>query len=178
MKQWARVLVGMAALLLWASGATVFAAGYGAAGCGPGSVVANPKNETGHQAYAAMINMSAGSNLYVISIPTVQQSAITSGTSNCGNSAKIKNYAAQDAFAQSTYQELAKEMAAGDGETVRTLAALMGCPKEQEAGFARFVKNSYPSIFPSDQVPSADMLQQLKAEMSRDPELAGACRSL
>ena len=172
------VLVGVATLLLWASGSSVFAAGYGAAGCGPGSVVANPKNETGHQAYAAAINMSAGSNLYVISIPTVQQSAITSGTSNCGSSAKVKTYAAQDAFAQGTYQELAKDMAAGDGETVRTLAALMGCPKEQEAGFARFVKNSYPSIFSSDQASSAEMLQQLKAEMSRDPELAGSCQSL
>ena len=155
------VVVAMLFTLTIASSA--FAAGYGAAGCGFGGMVIKD-NKILPQIGAWFLNGLLGNQTF----------AMTSGTSECKNalsSAQLE----QNQFVENNYSNLAKEMAAGEGENLSTLAGLLGCPAEQVGSFASFSKESYPSIFTSDETTPTEMLTALKKELSSRPELAAAC---
>ncbi len=170
-----RTLLAMVGLLFTLTiASSAIAAGYGAAGCGPGSVVVNQSNEMGHQLVASMMNMSWG----YAGIPTSQMSAITSGTSNCGKSGLILAEKEPNVFVENNYQTLAKEMAAGDGEHLKTLAGLLGCAPNQTNHFATFAKENYDSIIVSEQGTPSEMLASLKKGLSSDPELAASCTKI
>jgi len=155
------VVVAMLFTLTIASSA--FAAGYGAAGCGFGGMVIKD-NKILPQIGAWFLNGLLGNQTF----------AMTSGTSECKNalsSAQLE----QNQFVENNYSNLAKEMAAGEGENLSTLAGLLGCPAEQVGSFASFSKESYPSIFTSDETTPTEMLTALKKELSSRLELAAAC---
>jgi len=141
-----------------------FAAGYGAAGCGLGSMVFG--NEPGIiQIFAATTNGTSGSQTF----------GITSGTSNCDASGIILAEREDDLFAAQNFDTLTKEMAVGNGEHLDTLAGLLGCPSSQRAVFASFVQENYEAIFTSDQTTADEMLRAVKDGMFRNPVLSSSC---
>jgi hypothetical protein len=165
-----RIPLLLAALFMTAAiASTAFAAGYGAAGCGWGGKEIGKKNDILAQLGATLLNNFSGNSTF----------AMTSGTSGCSKQmGLVTAESEQTLFVQNNYNGLAKEMAAGEGESVNTLAGLLGCSADQNHSFASFTKQNYDSIFVSEQTTPSDMLASLKKGMSADPTLSASCSKI
>lgn len=148
---------------------SALAAGFGAAGCGWGGKVIK-QNDQLSQLGAWLLN-SFSSN---------QTFAMTSGTSGCSKvlGGAVMADAEQTRFVENNYHGLAKEMAAGEGEDMNTLAGLLGCSTDQTENFASFAKRNYGSIFKSEENTPSEMLASLKEGLSDDPVLSASCRKI
>ncbi len=143
---------------------TVFAAGYGSAGCGLGSIVIG--SESGmKQVFAATTNGTSGSQTF----------GITSGTSNCEDNGLIKLSKEREVFAQENYTSLVKEMAQGQGENLSTLASLYQCSTESHQAFGTMTQEKFEYLVINDQTTSAELLGQLENELTSHDKLAKAC---
>jgi len=149
--------------LLFASSA--FAAGYGAAGCGWGGKVIGKNNDQLAQLGATILNGFSGNQTF----------AITSGTSGCGKSGLVTAESEQTLFVANNYPSLVKQMAAGEGEDLATLAGLLGCAPDKAGQFASFTQRNYGSIFTSAEATPSEMLTSLKQNLSGDPMLSTTC---
>jgi hypothetical protein len=106
-----------------------FAAGYGSAGCGLGSIVLGDKPGF-MQVFAATTNGTSGSQTF----------GITSGTSNCGSAGK-----SSEQFIEANKASLGNDIARGQGETIDSLATIMNVSNKTE--FAAALKSQYSEIF-------------------------------
>ena len=157
------LLVAMLVSLLFASSA--FAAGYGAAGCGWGGKVIGKNNDQLAQLGATILN----------NVSTNQSWAITSGTSGCGKSGLVTAESEQTLFVANNYDSLVKQMAAGEGEDLATLAGLLGCAPDKAGQFGSFTQKNYRSILTSAEPTPSEMLTSLKQNLSGDPMLSTTC---
>jgi len=123
-----------AALLVMVPVAGYARAPYGMAGCGLGSLVFGPENG---QVSAATTNGTAFNQGFGISF----------GTSNCIDPTKTAALEAQQQFIADNYSTLSREMAQGDGETLRAFAGAMGCNNQSYSTFATQMQTSYARIF-------------------------------
>jgi hypothetical protein len=87
-----------------------------------------------------------------------QTFAITSGTSGCKKTKLVMNEAAQE-FVASNMDQLAKEIAMGQGESVDTLAELLMV--EDKAAFANALQSNYTSIYTSQNVEMKDVVDNI-----------------
>ncbi|MDN5936351.1 MAG: DUF3015 domain-containing protein [Nitrosospira sp.] len=161
MGRYSRIAIAASLFLLPVS---VFAAGYGAAGCGLGSMVMGSQPGV-EQIFASTTNATLGSQTF----------GITFGTSNCGDHGLIKITKEREVFAQENYTSLVKEMAQGKGESLYTLASLYQCPAGSHQEFGTMVQAKFDSLVPSDQTTSTELLSQLENQLTRDPTLAKSC---
>lgn len=161
MGRYSRIAVAASLFLLPVS---VFAAGYGAAGCGLGSELLGPKPGA-TQVFAATTNGTSGSQTF----------GITSGTSNCGDHGLVNLSKEREVFAQENYTSLVKEMAQGKGENLYTLASLYQCPAASHQEFGTMVQDKFDNLVASDQTNSAELLSQLENQLTRHPTLAKSC---
>jgi len=157
------LLVAMLVSLLFASSA--FAAGYGAAGCGWGGKVIGKNNDQLAQLGATILNGFSGNQTF----------AITSGTSGCGKSGLVTAESEQTLFVANNYHSLVKQMAAGEGEDLATLAGLLGCAPDKAGQFGSFTQKNYRSILTSAEATPSEMLTSLKQNLSGDPMLSTTC---
>ena len=161
MKRYSLIAAAASLFLLPVS---VFAAGYGAAGCGLGSMVFGQKKGI-EQVFAATTNGTFGSQTF----------GITFGTSNCGDHGLVKLSKEREVFAQENYTSLVKEMAQGKGENLSTLASLYQCPAAKHQEFGTMVQEKFDSLVASDQTTSTELLSQLENQLTRHPTLANSC---
>ena len=118
----------------------VFAARYGTAGCGLGSLIFK-KQKGMVQIFASTTNGTFGNQTF----------GITSGTSNCrGGSGKAPTY-----FIEANKQALATEIAKGNGETMDSLLVMYGC--EEKTGINKALQKNHGAIF-SDANESAEQI--------------------
>ena len=108
---------------------SVFAAGYGSAGCGLGSMILG--SEKGFtQVFASTTNGSSGSQTF----------GISSGTSNCGSGGKTATQ-----FIEVNKAALGNDIARGEGETISALSEIYGCSNLDS--FSSTLKSNYEKIF-------------------------------
>jgi hypothetical protein len=107
-------------------------------------------------------------NKWVVLYPTIW-------TSNCDASGIVLAEKEQEMFVEKNFPNLAREMAAGGGEHLQTLAALLGCPSDKATQFAAFTQQNYEVIFVSDRTTPTDMLNTVKDKMAKDPALSVSC---
>lgn len=158
-----RTLIALAASLLFLP-MSVFAAGYGPAGCGLGSMVIGSKPGM-EQVFAATTNGTSGSQTF----------GITSGTSNCGDHGLVNLSKEREVFAQENYTSLIKEMAQGKGENLSTLASLYQCPATTHREFSTLVQEKFDVLVANDQTTSAELLSKLDNQLMQHPNLAQSC---
>ncbi len=116
----------------------VFAAGYGTAGCGLGSLVIG--SQPGFmQVFAATTNGTSGSQTF----------GITSGTSNCAGGGKTATQ-----FIDVNKASLLNDAARGDGQTLSALSEIYGCKNSAE--FSTLVKSNYSTIFATKDTATID----------------------
>ena len=159
MKKYILAIIGT---VLFSSSA--FAAGYGDAGCGLGSLLFD-KQPGPVQILAATTNGTSNN----------QSFAITSGTSNCDAKGFDTTRLEQEQFVENNFSGLAKDMATGQGEQLTALAGLMGCPTAQQPRFDTVAQQNYQAIFASDSTTPVDVLTAVRSVVASDSELSTTC---
>lgn len=136
--------------------APAFAAGYGDAGCGLGSMV------FGSQRGAVQILAATTNGIFA-----TQTFGITSGTSNCGGLGAGGDVVR--AYVQANQEIIAKDAARGDGETIVALAAISGCASADAVGAK--LQTDYATIFPNQSMSSYDVTKNILASLRSDASL-------
>ena len=117
-------------------------------GCGLGSQVIKDDSSAVMLALQATTNGTSGNQTF----------GITSGTSGCKKANFVMNERAEE-FVASNMDILAKEIAAGHGESLDTLAELLNV--QDKAAFAVALQSNYNSIYTSKQVEMSDVLDNI-----------------
>jgi len=156
-------LLFTAAISLSLGASAVAAKGYGAAGCGLGSIVFG--NKPGLvQVLAATTNGTFYS----------QTLGITSGTSNCSDSGAFQEKQ-REVFAAVNMSGLEQEMAAGKGEKLTAFANLFGCPVSSAEQFGSMTRKNFEKLVRHTDEPSS-LVKMIKQNIASDKTLAVACR--
>ena len=149
-------IILLAAVCMLIGAGTAFAGGNTNTGCGLGSLL---WDELGHggkgqslliQVCEATTNGTFGSQTF----------GITTGTSNCDKpSVMVKNDAFQ--FAAANLDNLAKDIAMGQGETLATFAELMEIPAAQRAAVYSQLQTNFSRIFTSAHVQAGTVVENI-----------------
>jgi hypothetical protein len=146
-----RKLVVAAALVV---STQVYAAPYGTAGCGLGSLVFGDQKGI-VQIFAATTNGTFGTQTF----------GITTGTSNCQDSGTPK--LAVKVFIETNKEALAKDISRGQGETLKNLATLAGCTDVSATGAV--LQKNFGVIFPNAQVSPDQVSDQILPLLAQKP---------
>ena len=146
-----KLLVMVAALSLIVAG-SAFAAG-GNTGCGLGTLIfKDAQNQsTLVQVVAVTTNGTLGNQTF----------GISSGTSECTQPAKIVRNERLNEFVQANLDDLARDISAGKGETLSTVAELLGVPSADRAAFNANLQANFQQIFPTPGVEYAHVVDTI-----------------
>jgi len=133
----------MTVVVLGAFSAAAFAADYGSAGCGLGSLAFKKNDMT--QVLAATTNGTFGSQTF----------GMTFGTSGCNNEGLVKVGMARESFIEANYKDLSRDAAKGNGEYVTNLAKLYGYTPENAWQFTQLLQKNHTVIFGNNNVKTA-----------------------
>jgi hypothetical protein len=120
-------------------------------GCGLGAVVfkdGQANNSLLLQLVATFLNGLCGNGTF----------GITSGTSDCAPPAKTASNDRLNEFAYKNLDDLARDIAAGKGETVTTVAVLLDVPPESRPAFYQNLQSRFTEIFPGPSVDTAHVV--------------------
>jgi hypothetical protein len=131
-------------------------------GCGPGSKLFEGQSGVGPQIFAITTNGSSGADTF----------GITSGTSGCTSDGVVNSNWKTALFIQNNKERLARDMSSGSGETLASLAHLLGVQAQDESAFNRLAKDNVARIFPSDEVPTEQVIVALRGVLASDAVLA------
>jgi hypothetical protein len=148
------------AALIFLAPATSFADNVG--GCGWGSKLFDGQSGLFPNAFAAISNGFYGTNTF----------GMTSGTSGCTSDGVIKSNWKTAMFIDGNKHALARDMSTGSGETLESLAAVMGVRDEHKAAFFRLAKDNYARIFHDGNVSTGVVMVSLKDVLNSDSTLA------
>jgi len=156
-----RTILAIAVLGVTVSGG-VARAGDPDVGCGWGSSAFNGKKGVAPKVMAATTNSCLGSQTF----------GISSGTAGCTQGGVVRAEAQLNMFAGANLDQLASEVAAGQGEALDTLAHLLGIADADKPAFFQLAKGNFDLLFPSDQATAGQMLSALNSLMAADRQLA------
>ncbi len=121
-------------------------------GCGLGSIAwEGQSNGLLTQTMAATTNGTFGNQTF----------GISSGTSNCEQFKTWTYNEKVDTFVADNMDNLARDIARGQGEYVNTLALLMEIPKAKKDTFRSELQAHFSDIYPSDQVTYSEVVQNI-----------------
>ncbi len=140
---------------------TAFAAGQARrnTGCGLGTMLFKDSADDKWllQALQATTNGTFGNQTF----------GITTGTSECERATKIASNERLNQFVADNMDNLAKDIAMGQGEALDTLAELMGVSAEERPGFYSKLQANFSNIFTSPDVQAAQVLDNIVTIYSR-----------
>ena len=106
-----------------------------------------------------------------------QTFGITTGTLGCSSEGVITADARLRMFAGANLDNLARDMAHGQGETLDAFATLMKVSDADKPAFFAFTRSHFTDLFTDDDVTAGEMLAQLDKLLATDPTLASYARS-
>jgi hypothetical protein len=139
------------------------AAGDNVGACGPGSRLFEGQSGIAPQVLAITTNEFAGINTF----------AMSSGTSGCSQDGKVSSNWKTAAFIDSNKDRLARDLSRGNGESLDSLAQLLGVKDQDKAAFVRTTRDNMARIFPSAQASTDDIRAGLREVLAADSALAG-----
>ena len=131
-------------------------------GCGWGTQIWAGKSGTVSKVLAATTNGSTGNQTF----------GISSGTLGCSKDGTITAANRLPMFAGANLDQLSTEMAAGQGETMNTLASLYAVEASDRTAFNAALKAHYAEVFASSETTAADVLARVEKVMASDARLA------
>lgn len=153
----------LAVALVAAFPAAAMAAGENNIGsCGWGSKVFEGQRGLAPQVLGATTNYTFGNQTF----------AITTGTSGCTQDGAVSSNWKTAMFIDGNKQKLARDMSVGSGETLDSLAHLMGVQAEDRAAFDQVAKQNVARIFPSESASTLDIVVALRDVLAADARLA------
>ncbi len=130
-------------------------------GCGVGSMLWNGKKGVAPQVLA----MTTNSTFY-------NTFAVTSGTSGCSQDGVVSSSWKMAVYIDGNKSKLAMDMSRGSGETLDSLASLIGVNEADRATFNRVTKENFAKIFVGDQASADQIAFGLKQVMAADSTLS------
>jgi hypothetical protein len=131
-------------------------------GCGAGTLLFEGQSGTAPQVLAVTTNGTLGNQTF----------GITSGTLGCDSQGMITASAELNRFASQNLDKLAQNMAVGEGESLDTLASMIGIADQDKAAFYAATKAHFDTIFASSNVTAQEMLAALQSVMADDAVLS------
>jgi len=155
------------AVVLSAVPALAFAQQNNIGTCGWGSKLFDGQSGLVPQVLGATTNNSTGNQTF----------AITTGTSGCTQDGVVRSSWKTAMFIDGNKDRLARDMSIGNGETLDSLAHLVGVREEDRATFSRVMQANVSVIFPSGST-TGDSVVALKQVLRSDRELAQYAASI
>jgi hypothetical protein len=136
--------------------------------CGWGSKLFDGNEGIAPQVLAATTNGTSGNQTF----------GISSGTSGCTQNGVVQTNWKTAMFIDSNMNKLAKDMSAGRGETLETLASLLNMTGQDKQVFFETTKSNFAEIFPADDASSVEVTGALRRVMERNEVLAQYAKSI
>jgi hypothetical protein len=136
--------------------------------CGWGTKLFDGGSGTGPQVLAVTTNGTLGNQTF----------GISSGTSGCTQDGTVKSNWKTSMFIDGNRQRLARDMSVGHGETLDSLALLIGVREEDRAKFSRAAQQNLARIFPSETVATEHIMVALREVLISERELAQYAASI
>ncbi|MEY4730825.1 MAG: hypothetical protein RL020_1983 [Pseudomonadota bacterium] len=152
----------VAALLTLASSAVMAAGENNVGSCGWGSKVFDGQSGVFPQVLAATTNGSTGNQTF----------GITFGTSGCTQDGMIKSNYKTAMFIDGNKDKLAQDMSKGNGETLVSLAKLIGVSDSDKAAFFRATKENFAQIYATETASADQVAANLKQVLAANSSLA------
>ena len=130
-------------------------------GCGVGSKLFDGQKGTFPQVFAITTNNWSFNTF-----------AVTSGTSGCDPNGTVKSNWKMALFIDGNKDKLARDMSTGQGETLDTLAGLIGIPGDLKPAFFRVSKDHFAQVFASDVVTTEEIMASLRQVLATDAQFA------
>ncbi len=161
------LMLGVVGMFVATQGGFALAAGNPdtGPGCGLGKIAWEnyPHQKViGIQTMEATTNGLMGNNTF----------AISSGTSGCTNDGKFWAEQKVNAFASLNFENLAQDMAQGQGEHLASLATLMGIPAAQQPAFFTMTQEKYASLVAAGETSPVALVKALNEAVATNPMLA------
>ena len=131
-------------------------------GCGLGSMVFAGQQGKVFKVLAATTNGISGNQTF----------GITFGTLGCDGNGVITSREKLALFIDGNMDNLARDMAKGEGETLSTLTAVWGVEGADQAAFTALVQDNFANVYQSENVTAAEVLTNLNALVAADAQLA------
>ncbi len=151
----------MAAVMLAAS-MPVFATAPGGPGCGWGNMIFDGQSGLPIHLIATIVNGTSGNKTF----------GMTSGTNGCDTSGALRYDGKSMLAMNGMVEEVAQDMATGEGDALTALSVSMGIAEEDRARFQQVMHDNFANVFPSDDVTAAGVMNNIVAVMKQDPELS------
>jgi hypothetical protein len=141
---------------------SVAVAGPNVGGCGLGSKLMAGNQGIAPQVLAVTTNGTSGNQTF----------GITTGTLGCTQDGVVRTNWKVAKFIDSNMNKLARDMSVGDGESLDSLASLLGMTEGEKSAFAQVAQKNFGRIFPSTAVTTSEVQASLRAVVGSDAELA------
>lgn len=130
--------------------------------CGWGSKLFSGQRGIAPQVLAVTTNGTSGNQTF----------AITSGTSGCTQDGVVTSAWKTAAFIDGNMNKLALDMSRGEGESLSSLAALVGVQSADSESFNLALQKNFTTIFSSAEVTSVQVATAMKQVLSSDATLS------
>ena len=131
-------------------------------GCGLGTMLFDGQSGIGPQVLAVTTNGTSGNQTF----------GITSGTLGCTQDGVVRPPAEVRVLLMSSLDNLAADVARGQGETLVSLAGLMAIDEADQERFFVSLQGNFVRIFPSEAVTADEVITSINAVMAEDQVLA------
>lgn len=131
-------------------------------GCGLGSMVFEGKSGKVSKVLGATTNGTSGNQTF----------GITFGTLGCDGTGTVTSSEKLAMFIDGNMDNLARDMAKGEGETLATLSEVWGIQQVDQAEFNSVAQENFAAIFSSENVTSQEVLVSLNTLIAQDTTLA------
>lgn len=130
--------------------------------CGWGSKLFDGQKGIAPQVLAVTTNGTSGNQTF----------AITTGTSGCTQSGVVRSSWKTAMYLDSNMEKVARDMSVGQGESLESLASLMGVEEQDKGLFFQTMKENFSVIFSSENVTSKQVVVSLRGVVAGNDELA------
>ncbi|NAX06816.1 DUF3015 family protein, partial [Vibrio sp. V40_P2S30T141] len=120
-------------------------------GCGVGTMIFDGKEGKVFKVLGATTNGTSGNQTF----------GITFGTLGCDGTGTINSAQKLALFIDGNLDNLARDIARGEGETLATLSEVWGIQASDKAAFNQLAKENFANVFQSENVTSQEVFTNL-----------------
>ena len=131
-------------------------------GCGLGSKLFAGQAGIAPQIFAVTTNGVSGNQTF----------GISTGTLGCSQDGIVQTNWKTAMFIDANTTKLARDMSVGQGETLESLASLLGVEEAKKGMFFKTSQENFGKIYPSADTSSIQVINSLRAVLLETPELA------
>lgn len=152
----------MMAAVLMGSSSLAMANAPGGPGCGWGNMLFEGQSGLPIHMLATIVNGTSGNATF----------GMTSGTNGCTTSVPLAYNGSSLLGMTGVMEEVAQDMATGEGEALTALSVSMGISAEDRTRFNVLMHQHFTQIFPHQDVTAEQVMNAITQVMSQDQQLA------